>query len=274
MRSNPGPALITYPRTENRSNLPREVSRPSPDLSILDTFKQKVKDEWTRPVACQCDETSCVCRREFVNFSQVESWMRQEVQSGRNSSSNLGRLLNALESKVDRPPFEFDESRISQKEDPCLRVFCILLMQGRAELIQSFCNAGVVDKDIAVLRGRIRPLRRELRRWKTPQETETIINEFESARQGAIPAELHLEMAQNFEGGGYILPFCRYRKINGKGGQAGVFEAFIQQDLVKDLDLRAALIRSKVPDKDYGPVRIKADPIHNLTKIMLMTVFN
>jgi len=261
---NPEPALITYPRIEYRPDLPREASRLSLDLSILDTFKQKVKDEWTRPVACQCDETSCVCRREFVNFSHVELWMRQIVQSGRTSSSNLHRLLIALESKVDRPPFEFDKSRISQTHNPCLRVFCILLMQGRGELIQSFCNAEVVDKDIVVhVRGRIRALRRELKRWKTAQETETIINEFERARQGAIPADLHLDMAQNFEGGAYILPFCRYRRINATGGQAGVFEAFIQQDLVKDLDLRAALIRSKVPDKDYGTVRIQGDPTHN-----------
>lgn len=176
--------------------------------------------------------------------------MRQTAQNGR--TSNLHLLLSALESKVDRP-FHFDVTRISATHNPCLRVFCILLMQERGELIQSFCDAGVVDRDIAGdVRNRI-GLRTELRLWKTDEEVDRIVKDFDSARRGAIAADLHLHMAENFHGEAYVLPFCRYRRINGKGGTASVFEAFIQHDLVKDKKLQRVLIRSKVIDKEYGP---------------------
>lgn len=222
---------------------------------ILNEFAEKLKHKWTRPVACQCgeSESSCLCPLEFIDFDQAESWMRQPVQDGR--ATNLHLLILALESKF-RRPFQIIVSRISSTYNPCIRVFCILLMQERGELIQSFCDAGVVDRDIAEdVRIRIGRLRRELWQWKTHEETETIIQDFEKARRGAIAAELHLHMAENFQGGAYILPFCRYRPINGKGGTASVFEAFIQQDLVKDTKLQQALARSEVTDEKYGTVR-------------------
>jgi len=223
--------------------------------SILDEFAEKLKHEWTRPVACQCGESSrmCICPLKFVDFDQAESWIRQLILN--KQATNLHLLVLALEPEL-RHPFQIDVSTISSTDDPCLRVFCILLTQGRGELIQTFCDAGFIDRTIAEnVPLRIGELRWELRRWKTPEETETIIKDFNRARRGAIAAKLSLHMAVNLEGGAYILPFCRYRPINKKGGTASVFEAFIQQDLVKDTKLQQALTHSEVTDVEYGMVR-------------------
>jgi len=176
---------------------------------------------------------------------------------------NADILLAELFDRVTHRTFQWRESQwILSGDDSCVRVFCLLLRRNRGELIEFFREARLVDRHLHLsVASHMESLRAILKhKHNASAETvEKIIQEFESERKASCPAEFELGSTSYFEGGHYILPFCRFNRVNTKGGTASVFEACIQSDLIGDQPLKAALEKSRYTDPEFGEVRVGED---------------
>jgi hypothetical protein len=193
-------------------------------------------------------------------------WMRL-CDSGDSALSNertpnAARLLDELHDKTKAHrqfPFPVDFRTILEGEEACLLVFAILLEQDCGELIELFQDAGINDKSLYHSIGNEE--KQYLVERRAPSE---VIHNFERLKWDYLPPRLTFQMKNRFEGYDIVMPFCRRKPVNDKGGTARVYHVSVKQKLIDDLELRAVLAKSLYNDPDHGPVRC---PNHKLNDI-------
>jgi hypothetical protein len=224
-----------------------EDPTPTPySANILANFEAKLK-KWKRLAAC---------KRHFYHVDACKAWMEQTEANEKHSNTEL--LLRALEPKVrESQIFLLPENKILHGHRPCVIVFAILLEQGFGELIDMFRNAEIVDQTFRQTHWKAtyyNRLRDELSRAGVGN-SESIIKRFEDAKWAFCPAPLALDMEGSFEEGHWILPFCRRKVVNPKGGTASVDQVTVQKEFVPE-ELRTVLHRAAYRDAKFGEVNL------------------
>ena len=233
-------------------------------LTYLEKFSHSLKNHWTysAKVACYQDCKSpeeCSCRKRFVHAAEVVRWMNRKESSDSVESNdaipNAGRLLNEIHKDMKNISslFLVDSKQILEGPHRCVLVFGILLEQDYGHLIKLFQSAGIFDRILAESAFRKESLRNKLLE-KGILDVDKIIERFEKAKWAYLSPELTLHMEGIFEGDDYVLPFCRRKRVNDKGGTAAVYHVLVQKQFVVDPDLQQALEKSLIQDPDYGDV--------------------
>ncbi|KAF2864734.1 hypothetical protein BDV95DRAFT_290159 [Massariosphaeria phaeospora] len=233
-------------------------------LSVLETFAARLKESWTytAKVSCyqRCDLAGmCDCRKEFVDVDAVISWMNRRDSEGlvrsKDAIPNAQRLLIEINHKMkghQYHPFPVDPNKILSGENCSVLVFSILVEQGCGELIDIFQEARIYDKFLDYPgSGNLVELRKKLTA-NGISDVEEVIQNFDARKWAYIPRRLTLHMEENFEGGNFIVPFCRYEAINDKGGTASVYRVAVQRRFITDGKLKDALHKSLYIDPQYG----------------------
>ena len=235
-------------------------------LSYLERFLASLKNDWTysAQVACyqQCDPPEeCCCKRRFVHAAEVVRWMNRcdsndSVQSN-DAIPNAGRLLMEIHDKIKShlsAPFPVDAKSILEGDTKCVLVFCILLEQNYGHFIDLFRSARIYDKFLDSTHHRYQDsLRKKLYEKGIPDESiDEVIEGFEEAKWAYLPSKLSLHMNENFENGDFILPFCRRKVVNDKGGTASVYHVVVQEKFIVDADLKDVLKNSLYEDPEFG----------------------
>jgi hypothetical protein len=173
------------------------------------------------------------------------------VQSNERTS-NAVRLLDELHDKTKSHrqfPFPVDFRNILEGEEACLLVFAILLERDWGELIELFQDAGINDKSLGY------PIRddqmQQLVERRAPPE---IIRDFERLKWDYLPPHLTFQMKGRFEGHNVVMPFCRRKPVNDKGGTARVYHVSVKEIFIDDPGLRSVLAKSLYNDPEYGQV--------------------
>ncbi|ORX98944.1 hypothetical protein BCR34DRAFT_142156 [Clohesyomyces aquaticus] len=228
--------------------------------NVLDEFKIRLKEEWTRSVSCQrqckarLPPTACDCKLYIVNVEKLEAWMRRQ-DSEDTPNTNAGRLVTDLHEKMShRSAFglPIDHRPILQR---CTLVFSILLALDRGDLIDLFHNAGIYDTYLDLPEHNHGRLRATLRLYHIREsEIDEVVQAFENEKWAYCAPLSHfsLGMDEAFGGGRMIMPFCRRIRVNEKGGTASVSWVAIQEDLISDDKLRDALKKSLHKDEEFG----------------------
>jgi hypothetical protein len=232
--------------------------------SLQDEFLAKLGSEWTRHVACQraCHtEKACVCTRRIVLVDKLEAWMMEPAPEDSRNTKAAQLLYEMYDKMKTHSAFQFPTSANSlfSGDTRCLRLFAMLLGQGRGHLIDLFRQAKIYDIDLNLREYHVReghPKLREKLREKGISETDIdeIIRTYEEQKWSYCPPlrDFTLHMEADFEGTKIILPFCKRIPVNGKGGTASVYWVLIQEDLLADGKLRDALEKSRYHDEDFG----------------------
>ena len=215
---------------------------------VVRDFTTRLREEWRREVACQCQPTlpfPCICKGYIIQVDLMEKW----------TDENLNELLVDVEPKMTHRSWKFPiKSEILRgSERRCVRVFGILLELGHGELIDLFKSAGILDNNLQFsIPSIMSRLQSELEDNNIPN-AKKIIDKFENAKWAFCPPRLELDMDENFQGN-FIMPFCRRERINFKGGTASVFQAAIKQEFILDPNLKEALRKTLYHDDDHGMV--------------------
>lgn len=244
-----------------------EFGSSPPEGKFLNKFAN-LREDWTNiaKIACHQDcesADSCCCTQTFVHVDELVRWMKRSDTGDSNQStdntsnavgtSNAVRLLLELHDRTKSHrnfPFLVDSGKILDGEDSCLRVFAILLQQGYGEFIEVFQHAGINDNSLKYpITGNARQRLLE-KRFPKPE-----IAEFERLKWAYLSPKLTLHMHGPFEEHNMIMPFCRRKPVNDKGGTARVYHVAVKQCLVSDPELRKVLARSLYEDPKFGPVR-------------------
>ena len=236
--------------------------------SYRERFLSGLENEWEHAaqVACyrQCEPPEkCSCKRRFVHTAEVEQWMRRHDSNDSEQANaaipNAGRLLMEIHDQIIdhlSAPFPVDWKPILDGENRCVLVFSILLEQEYGHLIDLFQSARVYDKFLdSTGRDYEERLRKKLHEKNIP-DVDEVIRKFERAKWAYTSPQLTLHMEENFEGGDFVLPFCRRNVINEKGGTASVYQVAVQEQFIVDPDLKKALAKSLYRDRDFGRVGI------------------
>ncbi|KAH7128547.1 hypothetical protein B0J11DRAFT_273614 [Dendryphion nanum] len=229
--------------------------------SYLDIFQTKLDHEWTfaAKIACYQDceiAEDCACERPFVDFQEVIRWMKRSdsddsAQSGE-AFPNARRLLIEIHDKMKKHrvfPFPVKHQSILEGRNCCILVFCVLLELGCGELIDIFQDAGVYDSS---LKFALPSSLSETLQSNHISHVADLLASFEERKWSYLPLDLRLEMDENFERQNFVIPFCRRRQVNDKGGTASVFHVLIQEKFIEDPDLKNALKKSLLTDPQFG----------------------
>ena len=212
------------------------ISRSFGSNDILATFKANLQT-WRRAVA---DD------RHFYDVAAFQEWMERKEPEEQFNNTKL--LLLALEPKMMRHRrFPFEAHKITDDSKRCLLVFGVLLEQDCGEFIDLFHNAGIVDLGLEDSQHKHHILKQEF----SGVVGDEVTQKFENAKWRFYPATISLNMESRFEGGGWILPFCRRTEVNGKGGTASVDRVSVQKAFIPP-ELQKVLWKSAYVDREYG----------------------
>ena len=224
------------------------------DSPTLNEFKHRLQHEWTRSVACQneCDPPeSCSCQRHIVHVDALKAWWTRQASEGTNQTKLL-RMLDEMQLPKHRT-FPFNAQKLFTGDHSCLRIFSLLLKQGRGHLVDRFFDAGMsdiyLDRNDVDLR-----LHDSLVDIAHRDQRDDVIRSFHQDKWAHCPLELSLDMGRNLQGTKTIPPFCHKIKLGDKGGTASIYWVAIQEDLISDDKLRNAIHDSLYEDEDFGMV--------------------
>jgi len=227
----------------------------------LDDYKRMLKDQWTRPVACQdqCDPPgSCSCQNHIIHVDALKAWCTHQP-AGIVGRTRLHQLFDEMQNAEHRT-FPLDFRTYFEGDQGCLRVFSQLLGMGYGHLIDQFYKSNM--HDIYLERGGdFKRLRENLLSViPNSDEVDQIVKNFELTRWAYCPLTLKLHLDRGLEATKVVVPFCRKIKLGDKGATASVYWVAVQQDLISDERLREALHESLHEDPDYGKVSSLGDP--------------
>ncbi|KAH9218138.1 hypothetical protein DL95DRAFT_521669 [Leptodontidium sp. 2 PMI_412] len=183
-----------------------------------------------------------VCGQEYVLVDSLTQWLESRVQP-QSSTTQASRLLEA----VYRSPDPGDPITPEQLGD-CLIVFSILLTLGKGYLIHFFRRYQIHDRHLPIppltLRDKISTL-------GLPAEFESA---FIETQWRFCPVKFDLGM-DNFCPPDSIIPICRKKRINKKGGTSEVWDVDVYEEFVAP-NLRSKLLNSRYELKEpSGPAR-------------------
>ncbi|KXH25930.1 hypothetical protein CSAL01_04484 [Colletotrichum salicis] len=140
------------------------------------------------------------------------------------------------------------------KHHPIL--FAILVQMGCGHMIRDFAKF-IKDDSLAETLHYDRIIDRLKEAFIGPPEKykggfEAVTRDFDNRKWAFCPAMNILQMTEVHIEENHILPVFSSKAINEKGGTANVWHFKIQDDLVGDFGLKAALKRSETPDPEFG----------------------
>jgi hypothetical protein len=223
----------------------------------LKEYNQRLKQEWTRQVACQnqCQPPeSCSCLRQIIHVEALGAWWKRKL-SEVNGTTNLHRLLQEMQIGPHRN-FPLEYETFFTGEYQCLKVFSLLLSKNLGYLIDRFYQAQMND-NVLHHDGNYGRLRDNLSDTiESSDAVENIIQQFRREKWSFCPLELQLYMDRPLEDTKVIAPFCHKIKLN-EGGTASVYLVAVQKDLIRDERLKAVLQDSLYHDTAFGEVRVR-----------------
>lgn len=200
-------------------------------FTIVDTFKTKLEDEWTRTPNCQV-RPGCQCLPPFISTASLKQWMDRKERG--KSETNGKRVLDEV--NAIRWTNFLNSGLVFEGDHSCVLVFSCLLKQDQGRLIYIFRNANILDKNLSDPKLDYNPLRVKLTRHKALHRidnVEKIINDFEKNRWAFCPAHLDQELLDNIRfGAKLLLPFCTRDLVNDKGGTASVSQVTVPEKYV------------------------------------------
>lgn len=183
------------------------------------------------------------CGRDYVLVAKLKQWMRSQVVSG-DSKTQASCLLKFAYRHIYGPGLPVSVNLISDGEDSCLIIFSILLELNYGRLIDHFLRRGIVDKQLPIDLGRLRAQMRTADLGLT--DTEKLVVDFEANQWRFCAAKFDLDMGRDYVKN-MIIPICRKKTINDKGGTAKIWEIEVQEEFVGDT-LRNAVLNSGYDD--------------------------
>ncbi len=225
-----------------------DVSYASASRSnALASFKKNLEGDWKREATCE-RSLSSIEKRPFYAIDKLTEWMESKDAS---QVTNAGQLLMSLHHKDGSDPFRISSESILTGDHRCVLVFSILLSLDKGDFINCFWTAGYVDSKLDTSLDDY-----ELRRYLSLSglsDPDNLIDRFERVKWSFCPIKLRLNMSESFKGGRWILPFCKRRKINEKGGTADLWQVLVQEDLLPE-ELKNRIPGSKFDDETYRGV--------------------
>lgn len=228
----------------------------SAKVSMLETFRSKLKTEWKQRPDCSAHGNRCRFVRHFVRTTLLEEWMAQRETT--TSKTNGERLIDEVK------PFSWlgtSPKSIFEGDKSCILVLSCLLQQvhgtegrskeGHGNLIYIFQKAGIIDKGLQHAPSRFETLRKGLEFKRIPG-VEAIIEHFERKMWAYCPLYLQENCDMDI-GSKLFLPFITHDLV-GSGGTATVFKVRVQQEFVPT-KIREHL-GSPLEDEKYGAVSI------------------
>lgn len=201
---------------------------------IVDTFKTKLEDEWTRTPKCQVHTECDYCLPPFISTTSLKQWM--DRKDGGDSESNGKRVLDEVNA-IKWVPF-LSSDLVFEGGNRCVLVLGCLLKQDQGRLIYLFRKANVLDRNLSKPEFNYQPLRAELTHYKAKYnigDVDAIIKDFEDNKWAFCPAHLDGERGDEKDfGKKLLLPFCTRSLVNDKGGTASVTQVTVPKEYVSD----------------------------------------
>jgi hypothetical protein len=199
--------------------------------SLCDRFKAKLASSWTRTAACG---------NKYKDTVKILEWMN--TKEAGNKASNADLLLKEVFDYSTRgiPPRTISHSEL---------VFSALVEINRGDLVKVF-QEPINDATLWQADYHYSNLRDGLKRVGI-KDFDSVIKQFDAVRWSYCPPTFRLGIHKHFNGGRWILPFCRRKEITEKGGTAQLWQVAIQQEHIEE-DLRNAIERSKYMDEEFG----------------------
>lgn len=177
------------------------------------------------------------CGRPYVLVTRLKEWL---ISWSSYETTQAGRLLQVAYSDKVISPLNSDE--ISFGEDCSLLVFSLLIELGLGNLIDRFQRYEIVDRRLPI---DIRTLEGILIEMGLPN-AEKLAVDFDQSQWRFCAANFDLDMCQDYVKN-MIVPICRKKKINMKGGTAQLWRIAVQEEFV-DQKLKAAILKSGFND--------------------------
>jgi hypothetical protein len=192
------------------------------------------------------------CGRHYVLVTKLRNWMKSTIDPA-DDRTQAGRLLAVAYRRRDKPDLPITLEQLSDGEDRCLLVFCILLELGWGALIDEFFRRDKVDKHLPISLLSLQEMVLTMHIYSP----NTLADDFDKLQWKYCPARIELNMGRDFHKN-RILPFCKREEINNKGATAQLWQIEVPEEFVgpKLRAVRAAVKDAKYddPNDDLGPV--------------------
>ena len=209
------------------------------------------------------------CGRHYVRVTKLRQWMKSQVGSDRHTTQ-ASRLLDFAYRNRESPGLPVLVEQVSHGEESCLIVFSILLELGFGGLVHHFSRLEIVDKhlpiDLLTLHARLGEMELD------SVDRRKLEADFERNQWRFCAAKFELGAGRQYFKN-RIIPICRKKTINDKGGTAKLWEIEVQEEFVGKT-LRDVVWKSRYDDpKDNFGLVSRASPressSHGLTSILV-----
>jgi hypothetical protein len=206
-------------------------------------FRRRLKEEWKQ---------KAVCDRFYVLKNELKEWMNEK----RGSATNCAKLLQAEFQHHTRSYHQpLQASQVCSDTECCCLVFSILIDIGRGNLLDIFHSAKIFDDHLPSADYYYSDLGERLAEANLSQtEISKIIADFDYSKRAYCLAELK-PRSDSFHHGKWILPICRKRRINDKGGTAAIWEILVKNEVLP-VELKVKVPHAAIDDEEFGRVSL------------------
>lgn len=220
-----------------------------PDINTHKEFREKLAAKWKQ---------KAVCDRTYILTNELKEWMKEK----RGAATNCAKLLHAEyfdhERSIHQP---IQASDVCSDDECCCLVFSILIDIGRGKLLDIFHTAKIFDQHLPSADYYYDDLRERLSEANISQiDINKIIDDFDYNKRAYCLAELK-PRSDSFHHGRWILPICRKRRINNKGGTAAIWQILVKSEVLPE-ELKEKVPHAAIDDVDFGWVGLPFLPAH------------
>ncbi|OBT67421.1 hypothetical protein VE03_03009 [Pseudogymnoascus sp. 23342-1-I1] len=172
---------------------------------------------------------TAACGREYVLVSKLRLWLGSRVPQGADGRTQTSRLLAfAYRGRSrDKPVLPIMPEVLSDIQDGCLLVFCILFELGRGDLIHLFFRQYLLDRYLPIP---LQSLRDTVKKMPISNRDE-LAEGFNNLQWRFCPVKFEMSMERYFPEN-QIMPFCKREKINDKGGTAQLWQIEVPEEFI------------------------------------------
>ncbi|KAE9961977.1 hypothetical protein BLS_001043 [Venturia inaequalis] len=210
-----------------------------PEIDTHNEFKKHLATKWKQ---------KAFCNRTYILTNELKEWMKEK----RGSATNCAKLLHAEYFDHDRTIHHpIQASDVCSEDECCCLVFSILIEIGHGKLLDIFHAAKILDSNLHSADYYYNDLRELLSGANIFQtDIDNIIDDFDYSKRAYCPVELKPRSGR-FHHGKWILPICRKRRINNKGGTAALSQILVKSEVLSE-DLKEKVPHAAINDVDFG----------------------